>query len=65
MKNIVSIVGARPQFIKAFITIHSINKVKNFKNILIHTGQHFDYSMSDIFFKELKFSQDFDILTQC
>jgi len=58
MKNIVSIVGARPQFIKAFITIHSINKVKNFKNILIHTGQHFDYSMSDIFFKELKFSQD-------
>ena len=58
MKNIVSIVGARPQFIKAFITIHSLNKVKNFKNILIHTGQHFDYSMSDIFFKELKFSQD-------
>jgi len=58
MYNIVSIVGARPQFIKAFITIRSINKVKNFKNILLHTGQHFDYSMSDIFFKELKFNKD-------
>jgi UDP-GlcNAc3NAcA epimerase len=58
MYNIASIVGARPQFIKAFITIRSINKVKNLNNTLVHTGQHFDYSMSNIFFKELKFSQN-------
>ncbi len=55
MKKILSVVGARPQFIKAFITIKSLNKLKFCKNILIHSGQHFDYSMSKIFFKELKF----------
>jgi UDP-GlcNAc3NAcA epimerase len=56
MKKILSIVGARPQFIKAFITIKSLNKLKFCKNILLNTGQHFDYSMSKVFFKELKFS---------
>ena len=55
MKKILSVVGARPQFIKAFITIKSLNKLKFCKNILIHSGQHFDYSMSKIFFRELKF----------
>lgn len=56
MKKILSIVGARPQFIKAFITLRSLNDLKFCKNILLNTGQHFDYSMSKIFFKELKFS---------
>ncbi len=56
MKKTLSIVGARPQFIKAFITIKSLNKLKFCKNILLNTGQHFHYSMSKIFFKELKFS---------
>ena len=55
MKKILNVVGARPQFIKAFITIKSLNKLKFCKNILIHSGQHFDYSMSKIFFRELKF----------
>ena len=32
-----------------------MNKLKFCKNILIHSGQHFDYSMSKIFFRELKF----------
>ncbi len=58
MKKTVSIVGARPQFIKAFITIKSLNNIKNVKNFLIHTGQHFDKSMSQIFFKELKFNKN-------
>ena len=55
MKKTLSIVGARPQFIKALITIKSLNKIKFCKNILLHSGQHFDFSMSKIFFKELKF----------
>lgn len=55
MKKTLSIVGARPQFIKALITIRSLNKIKFCKNILLHSGQHSDYSMSKIFFKELKF----------
>lgn len=58
MKKILSIVGARPQFIKAFITIKSLNTHKSFKNILLHTGQHFDKEMSGIFFKELKFKKN-------
>ena len=58
MSKILNIVGARPQFIKAFITIKSINKVRMFKNYLLHTGQHFDYQMSEIFFKELNFSKN-------
>ena len=58
MKKTVSIVGARPQFIKAFITIKSLNKLKSIKNFLIHTGQHFDKSMSHIFFNELKFNKN-------
>jgi UDP-N-acetylglucosamine 2-epimerase len=56
--KIISIVGARPQFIKyfsiykAFKSINALLKVK-IKDILIHTGQHYDFNMSDIFFEEL------------
>ena len=51
-KTIVSIVGIRPDFIR----MSSIFKLldKNFNHILIHTGQHFDKNLSDIFFEELK-----------
>ena len=55
MKKILHIVGARPQFIKAFITIKSLRKIKSFRNILLHSGQHFDFLMSKVFFEELKF----------
>lgn len=58
MKKTLSIVGARPQFIKAFITIKSLNTHKSLKNFLLHTGQHFDKEMSEIFFSELKFKKN-------
>lgn len=51
MIKLVTIIGARPQFIKAGIT--SISLRKKFKEILVHTGQHYDSNMSDIFFEEM------------
>lgn len=56
--KIVQIIGARPQFIKyspVAGAIDSHNRVsdKQIENILIHTGQHYDYVMSEIFFGEL------------
>lgn len=51
--KIVTIVGARPQFVKSSIVTQKL-KEKNIEEIYIHTGQHYDENMSDIFFKELK-----------
>ena len=49
-KNVVHIIGGRPQFIKCLITIKAINKYK-IKNYIINTGQHFDDDMSKNFLK--------------
>jgi len=52
MKKIISVVGARPQFIKAKLLSDSLKK-KGIRHLLVHTGQHYDYVMSKIFFDEL------------
>lgn len=49
--KIVTVVGARPQFIKAAVVSHELRK--NHREVLVHTGQHFDYNMSEQFFEEL------------
>lgn len=51
MKKIVTILGARPQFIKA-AAVSSVF-ADFFEEIIVHTGQHYDANMSDVFFDEL------------
>lgn len=53
MMKIVTILGARPQFIKAGSVSREIVKHKNITEIIIHTGQHFDKNMSDVFFEQM------------
>jgi UDP-GlcNAc3NAcA epimerase len=57
--KIVTVVGARPQFIKAAVVSRAIKAhnesahAVNLKEIIVHTGQHFDGQMSDVFFDEM------------
>jgi len=54
--KVIHIVGARPQFIKYAAIYHVIakeNLTERFENVLVHTGQHYDYYMSKVFFDEL------------
>jgi UDP-GlcNAc3NAcA epimerase len=54
MIKIVTIIGARPQFIKAAVVSRAIAlRSEEIKEVIVHTGQHFDSNMSDIFFDEL------------
>ncbi len=46
--KVVTVVGARPQFIKAAVVSHELKK--KHQQILVHTGQQFDANMSDTFF---------------
>lgn len=51
--KIVTIIGARPQFIKAAVVSRVFATSKDVTEIIVHTGQHFDSNMSDIFFEEM------------
>lgn len=53
MKKIVTVLGARPQFIKASVVSHAISQTLGLREVLVHTGQHFDANMSGVFFAEL------------
>lgn len=52
MKKICTVVGARPQFIKLAVVSRQLRK--EFQEVLIHTGQHYDYNMSNVFFEEME-----------
>ncbi|RYY79809.1 MAG: UDP-N-acetylglucosamine 2-epimerase (non-hydrolyzing) [Moraxellaceae bacterium] len=51
--KIVTVLGARPQFIKAAAFSRAIKNYPNIKEVIVHTGQHYDVNMSNVFFDEM------------
>ncbi len=51
MNTIISLVGARPQFIKEAVIASEVHKTNAWNHILVHSGQHYDVNMSDLFFE--------------
>ncbi len=54
--KIVTVAGARPQFIKAAIVSRGLRQIGCVNEVFVHTGQHYDHNMSDVFFDELEMS---------
>ena len=52
--KVVTIVGARPQFVKAAALSREFKNHLNIEEVILHTGQHFDKNMSDVFFEEMQ-----------
>ena len=55
--KIVSLVGARPQFVKEAMLGKAVRESQAWQHVLVHSGQHYDINMSDIFFQELGIPQ--------
>ncbi len=51
--KILTVIGARPQFIKAAAFSHALKSNEMIKEVIVHTGQHYDLNMSEIFFDQL------------
>ena len=51
--KVLTVVAARPQFIKAAMVSHEIEKRHGIDEVLVHTGQHFDRNMSELFFEQM------------
>lgn len=54
MKHVVTIVGARPQFIKAAAVSRAMAMSSGMAEKIVHTGQHYDQNMSDVFFEQMQ-----------
>src|SRR5690606_36661604 len=55
--KILTVVGARPQFIKAIAISAAAARRDDMEEVLLHTGQHYDDNMSEVFFRDLKLPQ--------
>ncbi|WOJ96934.1 UDP-N-acetyl glucosamine 2-epimerase [Congregibacter brevis] len=53
MDKILTILGARPQFIKAATVSRALKSRNDLEEVIVHTGQHFDANMSEVFFDQL------------
>ncbi len=52
--KVVNVVGARPNFVKIAPLMQAMTRSNNLEPVLLHTGQHYDYNMSESFFRELE-----------
>jgi len=52
--HILHVVGARPNFMKAAPVLHALQKRPGIRQTLVHTGQHYDKNLSDVFFSQLE-----------
>ncbi|MCF6273413.1 MAG: UDP-N-acetylglucosamine 2-epimerase (non-hydrolyzing) [Rhodobacteraceae bacterium] len=52
-KKVITVIGARPQFIKAAAVSRIFAQTEGIEELLLHTGQHYDRKMSDVFFNDL------------
>src|SRR5215475_6943765 len=52
--KVLNIVGARPNFMKIAPIVEEMAKVPELTGVLVHTGQHYDEGMSDVFFRDLE-----------
>jgi UDP-N-acetylglucosamine 2-epimerase (non-hydrolysing) len=60
--HILHVVGARPNFMKASPVLRAISAHSQLRQTLVHTGQHYDAAMSEVFFKQLEISRpDFNL----
>ena len=51
--KLMTVIGARPQFIKSAAVSRVIRTFSEINEVIVHTGQHFDFNMSDVFFEEM------------
>src|SRR5262245_64637013 len=51
--KVLNIVGARPNFMKIAPIVEEMRKTSDLNGVLVHTGQHYDEGMSDVFFRDL------------
>lgn len=51
--KIITVLGARPQFIKAAAFSRAVKNYSSIEEVIVHTGQHYDQNMSDVFFEEM------------
>jgi UDP-GlcNAc3NAcA epimerase len=54
LKKIITIIGARPQFVKASAVSRALLEGHRIEEVIVHTGQHYDQNMSAVFFQEME-----------
>ena len=52
--RLLTVVGARPQFVKAMLLSELFSEERDIEEVVVHTGQHYDSQMSEVFFRELR-----------